>query len=82
MLTKQTSTSLLERQFCGRGGRYLRKFSFVEVCGGITWVLMIAMGLWRHEYPDYMDVEVNFVAVEGDGGKWRQMRFLYTPEVS
>ena len=43
--------------------------SFVEVCGGISWVLMIAMGLWRHEYPDYMDVEVTFVAVEGDGGK-------------
>ena len=51
----------------------------MEVCGGISWVLMIAMGLWRHEYPDYMDVEVNFVAVEGDGGKWRQNEvFIHT----
>ena len=57
----------------------MRKFSFVEVCGGITWVLMIAMGLWRHEYPGYMDVEVTFVAVEGDGGKWRQNEvFIHT----
>ena len=43
----------------------------MEVCGGLSWVLTIAMGLWRHEDP--------FVAVEGDGGKWRQNEvFIHT----